>query len=260
MGTDQSAVGATEPGTGTPRNPVSGRGKAASSLSELTPVNRQTVRERVYQELRRSLASGLFEAGEVLRIHDVAGSLETSVMPVREALARLVSEQALEVMPSRSVRVPPITVERLKDIASARALIEGEATARAVPKLDSDMIVTLRTLTHSYDAAVKGGERPNSLTVADLNKRFHWTIYEAAGSKVLLPMIESLWLQSGPYIRASAALFVEQDGLPATHHHWAIIDAIEARDPERARGALQADIARAFELLNEAFKETGTVQ
>lgn len=261
MDTERSAAGISggEPETGSRMTPPK-RGKATSSLSALTPVSRQTVRDRVYQELRHSLAFGLFEAGEVLRIHDVADSLETSVMPVREALARLVSEQALEVMPSRSVRVPPITRDRLKDIAAARALIEGEATALAVTHIGSDAVVTLRALTHRYDAAVKGGERPNSRAVADLNQRFHRTIYKAAGSRVLLPIIESLWLQSGPFIRASAALFVEQDGLSATHHHWAIIEAIDGRNPDAARKALQADITRAFDLLSAAFAETEGLQ
>ncbi|TAM95063.1 MAG: GntR family transcriptional regulator [Rhizobiaceae bacterium] len=234
--------------------------KPASNLSELTPIDRQTVRERVYRELRGSLASGLFEAGETLRIHSVANSLATSIMPVREALARLVSEQALEVLPSRSVRVPLITVERLKDISSARALIEGEATAHAVANMGSDTIETLKALTQRYDEAVRDGERPNSRTVASLNQRFHRTIYEAAGSKVLLPIIESLWLQSGPFIRASAELFVERDGLSATHHHWAIIAAIEAGDADAARKALRADITRAFGLLSAAFTEKGGAQ
>ena len=67
----------------------------------------------------------------MLRIVDLAETLQTSTMPVREALARLVSEQALEALPSRSVRVPLITRERLDDLARARRLVEGELTALA---------------------------------------------------------------------------------------------------------------------------------
>ena len=48
----------------------------------------------------------MFDAGEMLRIQDLAETLQTSTMPVREALGRLVSEQALEALPNRSVRVP----------------------------------------------------------------------------------------------------------------------------------------------------------
>ena len=70
------------------------------------PSPRETLHDRVYAELRRSLIHGVFDAGQMLRIQDLAEKLQTSTMPVREALARLVSEQALEALPNRSVRVP----------------------------------------------------------------------------------------------------------------------------------------------------------
>ena len=68
-----------------------------SRRGALSPVGRETLHDRVYAELRRSLIHGMFDAGEMLRIQDVAERLQTSTMPVREALGRLVSEQALEV-------------------------------------------------------------------------------------------------------------------------------------------------------------------
>ena len=92
----------------------------------LSPVGRETLHHRVYAELRRSLIHGMLDAGASLRIQDLAATLQTSTMPVREALGRLVSEQALESMPNRTVRVPLITREKLDDLARARCLIEGE--------------------------------------------------------------------------------------------------------------------------------------
>ena len=50
-------------------------------------------------------------------------------------------------------------------------------------------------------------------------------------------------------MRAAAALFDDQGGLPATHHHRAIVEAIERRDAGAARAALLADISRAFDIL-----------
>ena len=99
----------------------------------MAPVGRETLHDRVYAELRRSLIHGVLDAGQVLRIVDLAETLQTSTMPVREALARLVSEQALEALPSRSVRVPLITPERLDDLARARRLVEGQLTVLALP-------------------------------------------------------------------------------------------------------------------------------
>ena len=95
--------------------------------AQLAPVGRETVQDRVYTELRRALIGGLFEPSQVLTIRGLADALVTSTMPVREALGRLITEKALEALPNRSVRVPPITLERMDDLLRARILIEGEA-------------------------------------------------------------------------------------------------------------------------------------
>jgi len=104
--------------------------------AQLTPVGRETVQDRVYSELRRALIGGLFEPNQVLTIRGLADALVTSTMPVREALGRLITEKALEALPNRSVRVPPITLERIDDLLRARSLIEGEAIALAAARMN----------------------------------------------------------------------------------------------------------------------------
>jgi DNA-binding GntR family transcriptional regulator len=215
----------------------------------ITPVLRETLHDRVYAELRRSLIHGVFVSGQMLRIQDLAERLNTSTMPVREALARLISEQALEALPNRTIRVPVITREKLEDLARARVLIEGEVTARAMKKLVASDFSRLRDLTRQCEAAftVRSGE--NIRRATELNHAFHHHIYKAAGSPVLQPMIESLWLQSGPYVHAAAFLHDENNDPAGTHHHWELIKSLERRDTKGAIEALTRDITRAFNLL-----------
>lgn len=215
----------------------------------LTPVARETLHDRVYAELRRSLIHGVFVSGEMLRIQDLAEKLQTSTMPVREALARLVSENALEALPNRSVRVPVITRETLEDLAQARVLIEGHMVVRAMPHLTPDDFLTLRALTHECERAFQSRSDADIRRATELNHAFHDHIYRLAASPVLLPVIESLWLQSGPYVHAAAFLLDARNDPAGTHHHWALIDALEARDGTAAVTALTADITRAFNLL-----------
>ncbi len=222
---------------------------AASPLAVLPRVARETVFDRVYDRLRRSLIEGTFDAGEVLRIQDVARRLRVSTMPVREALGRLVSERALEALPNRSIRVPLLTRPRLDEVAHARALVEGEAAALAAARIDRATIDELKRSTRAYDRLMaKNGTHSAR---AAYNHAFHFAIYRAAGSSVLLPIIESLWLQSGPFIRAAAEIYDGDDGLSATHHHWQIVEALERAEPDAARRAVGADINRAFDLLRE---------
>ncbi|WP_225769123.1 GntR family transcriptional regulator [Inquilinus sp. Marseille-Q2685] len=215
----------------------------------LSPVGRETLHDRVYAELRRSLIHGMFDAGEVLRIVELAETLRTSTMPVREALGRLVSEQALEALPNRSVRVPLITRERLDDLARARCLIEGQVTALALPNLSTEDFARLRQLTVACEEAFRSDDPDKAHRTSELNHDFHFAIYRAAGSAVLIPIVESLWLQSGPYVRAAAQIHDEQRDIPATHYHWELIEALERGDAGEATRALTSDITRSFRLI-----------
>lgn len=221
-----------------------------AGLASLAPVARPTVTESVYDELRRSLIAGAIDAGQTLRIRDLAERLSVSTMPVREALARLVSEGALEALPTRTVRVPPITRARLDDLEASRRLIEGGLLARALPRLGAPDVAELRRLTALYDHLAPPAVDA-SATTADLNRAFHFAIYRAAGSEILIPIVESLWTQSGPVIRRAAALFERQPSPAATEHHHRIIAAVAAGDAAAAAGALGDDIGRAFALVRE---------
>lgn len=226
------------------------------SRTPLSPVGRETLQDRVYAELRRSLMHGMFDAGAMLRIQDVAAKLDTSTMPVREALGRLVSEQALEALPNRSVRVPLITRERLDDLARARCLVEGALASLASARLSAADFATLRDLTRRCDAAFGGTDPDKAHTTSELNHAFHFHIYRAAGSAVLIPVVESLWLQSGPYVRAAAQIHDEDRDIRATHFHWALIEALERRDADASIKALTQDITRSFDLIRSSLDVT----
>lgn len=217
-------------------------------------VGRSSLQQRVYEELATSLMHGAFTAGQVLRMQAVADTLGVSVMPVREALGRLVSERALEVMPNRSTRVPLITEARLEDLAQARCLIEGELVRLALPNLDGDAIALLRRQTEACEAAFRRLGEAQPTETSELNHEFHFTIYRAATSQVLLPIVRSLWMQSGPFVRASAIIYGRQPSLTAVNHHWALIEALEAGDSKAAVAALHADITQSFNLIRAEMK------
>lgn len=228
-----------------------------AAIEMLPQVARQTVQDQVFEELRRCLIHGVFDAGEVLRIRDLAASMSVSTMPVREALGRLIAEHALELMPNRSVRVPLISRDRLDDLARARALIEGELAVTAMANLGKDDIAALEADTARYDALTEGRIRTAG-EAARLNHAFHFRIYRAAKSPVLIPIVESLWMQSGPYVRAAARVFDPRAGGSPTNHHRSLIIALKAGDAEAVRASLVADINRAFELIRGRLDEKGS--
>jgi len=128
------------------------------ALGEIKPVVRSSVSDAVYQTLRNKLMHGEYPAGQLLGIQDLANALETSTMPVREALRQLVAQQGLEPMRSGTVRVPLITPERLDDIRRSRVLVEGTVTEWAGPRLTARQLDGLERLAAEITVARRSRE------------------------------------------------------------------------------------------------------
>ncbi len=209
------------------------------------PVIRETVQERVYAELRKLLMQGRFRPGQALKIMEIAAVFGTSIQPVREAIRQLVAERALEALPNRSARVPVRDRARLDDLHRARIAIEGlaaeMAAARATP-------ADVKRLARILDAEIAADDEARVEASVAQNREFHFALYRLSGSAVLLPIIESLWLQFGPYIRRCAESFGGRQGRGAKHHVEAL-RALKRRDPAKVRRAIERDIEHVFAIL-----------
>jgi DNA-binding GntR family transcriptional regulator len=211
----------------------------------LARIDRETVQDRVYGVLRDQLMRGGFEPGQKLKIADLSKALGTSAMPVREALNRLAAERAIEAMPNRSVRVPSLSRDSLNDLMEARFAIEGLAVSRAAANMDAATLELLRQL---IDAQSEKDDEHVSEASAEQNRAFHFAVYRRSGSAVLLPIIESLWLQFGPYLRVASERFDGREGR-GTNFHVEMVTALARGDAAAARNALESDIGRSFDLV-----------
>lgn len=221
--------------------------RADDPLEAVQPIVRQSVNEAVYQALRNKLMHGEYRAGQVLGIQALADALGTSTMPVREALRRLVAQQGLEPMRNGTSRVPLITRTRLNDIRRARLLIEGTVTEWAGPHLPLETLDALEQL--AWQITDERRTRDGIASSLEKNRVFHFTLYGAAGSPVMMAMIESLWLQSGPYLRATRELLHTPEQ-PADRLHEATIAALRAGRFAQASQLIQADISWVFDRLD----------
>ena len=215
----------------------------------LAPIAHQTLYERVYEELRNAIMSASFAPGETLTIRGIAQQLGTSVMPAREALRRLATEGAIEILPNRSIRIPLMSRNRMDEICGIRLLLEGEAVGLAAARATSAEMVSIQAFNREFVDYAKLNAVAKMLHA---NQRFHFAIYSAARSPTLLSIIGMLWLQTGPWLleplRRNAAKKPEasQNYIGVSiGHHQALIDALVARDPTRAAEAVRADISDA---------------
>lgn len=221
------------------------------STGELKPVSsRKTVHDLVYEQLRDALMSGAFEARKSFTIASLSERFHTSHMPVREALRRLASENALSISASGTAYVPAITAPELRDITLARMIVEGATARIAGPLLTEADIATLEQILAHHRASASAG---NNTEMTAANRAFHFHIYQAAGSRVLLSQIENLWLRSGPYVRflsdRMSELLKTEHRSGFTDQHEAMIEAIRSQDWTALGLACEADIKGSQDLL-----------
>jgi DNA-binding GntR family transcriptional regulator len=216
------------------------------ALNELvTPLTRQTLSRDVYAQLRDLLITGQMMPGEQISLRNIAAALGVSVMPVREAVHRLVAEQALELTPNRALRVPTMSISQFGEITQIRVNVEGLATAQAAARIEDDELQSLQAL-HARFADEMEKAKPDGAKVIAMNQLFHFAVYEAARMPMLLQMIETLWLRIGPILNYDLRSGSKRVGeRVAVKHHSKLLDALRRRDSDAACAALRGDIESA---------------
>jgi DNA-binding GntR family transcriptional regulator len=203
-----------------------------------------TQQDDTYATLRQWVTVGRFLPGERLKIRDVAAELGVGVMPVRAALQRLAAEGALTHSPNCGVAVPKLSRAEFDDVLQNRLLLEGEATERGALRLSAEDKAVLRSLVQKMEVALHGVDAKAYL---DANEEFHVRLYRAAGSPLLMGLIETVWLKVGPL---SNQLF-EDPAAPAVLNdaHEDLMRALDAGDAAAARRAIERDLFIAGQFL-----------
>lgn len=233
--------------------PESSVGNSVDITPALVPVARRdgesggaagraaNLEDGVYLQIRQALIDGHFRPGQTLTLRSLAASLGTSPMPVRDALKRLVAERALDVLPNRTVIVPLMSRARFQEILQIRLSLESMITLRAATRIAPHEIELMAADHRGMCDAVARGDATGFLAA---NRSFHFRLYRAAGTIVMLSVIESMWMQIGPYLNQ---VFSSRNGATDTadHHHMAILQALRRRDESAAAKALWQDLSDA---------------
>jgi len=198
----------------------------------------------VYQLLRNNLMCGRIEPGIALTIRGLAQLLEVSPMPVREALHRLACEGAVEVKNNRRVIVPAMTAEKFRELSELRILLETHAAEGALPYINEEDITVLEQIDARIDEAIDSNDVDN---ISLHNQAFHRYLYQANPFQISVPLIESLWLQLGPFSRIAISK-LEKSYL--VDRHVEALEALRQRNLFRLRRAIEADIRDGIASIN----------
>jgi DNA-binding GntR family transcriptional regulator len=210
-------------------------GKSDASEPEL-PVSRDSLSEKIYDRLRFGLMTGVYEPGERLNIRRLAKSFETSPTPVREAMIQLVREGALELRPGHLLRVPNVAPERYLEVRNVRIPLERLAAESAARNVTERELLEIQYQARRCVDAETSGSWKEALVA---NQRFHFAIYKASQSPLLVRVLENLWLLTGPFINH---LYLSGSSYRSADPHDRIVQALSRRDAAEAGEAVVHDI------------------
>ena len=194
--------------------------------------------ERLYSTLRVQVMHGELPPGQALTLRGLGAAFGVSMTPAREAVRRLVAEGALTLSSSGRISTPELSNDRIEELASIRALLEPELASRALPRAHLALIERLQTINAANAEAVA---RHDAVGYIRTNLEFHRTLYLRAQAPAMLAMVETVWLQLGPTMRA---VYVRLKRTEAPPHHRMIIAALKAGDEPSLRLALRTDVTQ----------------
>lgn len=221
----------------------------------LQPIERETLWDQVYAQLRDALFAGRFEPGGRLVLRELAESLGTSITPVRDAVARLVASGALDVGARNTALVPDLGADTLRQLIIVRTELEGRAAREAARNADEKGIAELEKRLAQMRKLIADRRLASYL---DLHRRFHFGIYEMAQIPILYNMIEGLWLRCGPVLSFVLPDYVYE--LKGTDHHLKVVDALRRHDADDAEAEVVADIEEAGHYLLRLADDQGRIR
>jgi DNA-binding GntR family transcriptional regulator len=196
-----------------------------------------TLSDFIRTHIRDAILAGEYAIGTKIDQQGIADQLGVSIIPVRESLRQLQAEGLVENHPHRGVFVTELSLSDLHDLYVVRETLEELATQLAVPRLADTHLTALDEKIAAMDAAT---QRNDFNALFDLNRDFHFALYNLCGNATLIQMIESLWDRSTVYRRMYT--FMPDRAKQALEEHKAIVEACRAREPVRAGSAVRENV------------------
>ncbi len=219
-------------------------------IKDLEKLPKQTLRERIYEEVVRLIVSGELRSGGWLDEKQVIDRLRVSRTPFREAIGTLAKGGLVEIKPYRGFYVRSFSRNEIADLYALYKQLESFAVELAVPQMsDRD----IRRLENMLVEAVGALQRGDMKTYAARDREFYPTIAEQSGNSALIEALARFTLQiqlCGTITNVSPE-FAER----AAHRCDDIIQAFKARDTARAAALVRAHIDYAQEVILARFPE-----
>ncbi len=191
-----------------------------------------TFADRAYVALKDVIVSlNIYGQAHEVRLDErqLASDLGISRTPVREAMAQLEREGFVRSVPRRGVYVVRKTKREVVELITAWAALESMAARLITQAAPAEEIATLRAMFAKFE---NGTLHAKLDEYSEVNIEFHQAIIRMSRNQVLVDLAENLFTHMRMIRRKTIG---EQDrAARSIRDHLNIIEALEARDTERA--------------------------
>ena len=209
----------------------------------MKPVEPQSLVDAITRQLETAIVSGELLPGAKLSEQGLAKTLGVSRSPLREAIRRLEGRKLIERTPNIGARVAELTPGDLYNLLVVREALEGMAARCAAEAMTDDEIARLRALLsdHARQEEVAAGA---GYFQQGGDFDFHFQIIRGSRNDRLIAMLcGDLYDLLRVYRYRSST----KPGRTkkALEEHAAIIEAISARDGDRAEETMRRHLRNA---------------
>lgn len=209
-----------------------------------------SLREMVYNKIKDNILNLVYPPGYILGEQKLSEEFGVSRTPVREAIVQLELDGLVKSTPNKGSVVTGLSRKDINDIYLVRMRIEGLAARLAAENITEDELLRLKEVVELEEFHTN---KHNTGRVLEFDSRFHDIIFKASKSKMMIQMLSMFH----DYIRRArhSSLSSDQRAHNALIEHKAILEAIEARDPDKAEELTVAHIRNARESMLKTYTE-----
>lgn len=218
--------------------------------------NKVSLTEKAYLELRRSILDNELPPGTQLMESELAELLNISRTPAREAMTRLEVEGLVEIRSRHGMVVKPISVSDMEEIYAILTGLESTAAWQAAQRDHSPEMID--RLTISVQKMDKALANKDLILWASADEEFHRLLVSMSGNERLMKLVDQFIGQA----HRVRMLTLNLRPIPnkSNNDHANVMEAIKAKDPEKARQIHRIHREKAGVLLVELLKKHNFTQ
>lgn len=202
--------------------------------TKIKKLDRQSLSEKIYIELKNAIIDMVFEPGERINDAELAKKFGVSRTPVREAFKRLEDNGLIESIPGSMTRVTHISDEEAKNAFTVVAVLHALAARLAISSLTNDDLQDMRLHNRQLKQAV---EEVDASAAIQADAAFHGVILQQCDNPELLNVLNRI---TPKIARLEKARFLAK-GTESIAQHNAIIDACASKDQALASSLIETN-------------------